>query len=288
MFENLTTLWEERRLLVILVGMLAFLLICLCVVVASRFLLVLVPLAEIGQAGPTVEKEGMTPTLTLPATHATATLPLKLTPPELTPHPTPTSTRVFPPLKLAPSDTPTPTRMLPLLIFPTRPLLPTSPLTATPTNTPVILLLPSVSPTLPATPAPPRVTLAPVIITPLPPYTPVAPPTATPIPGTAARILIVEVNPKGPDEYILIRNEGNAPQDMAGWWLRADHAWRVFTFPPEFVIQPGGSVRIHSGPGALDNPPTELTWVREEIWDDAGDVARLYNATNNLLVEYYY
>ncbi len=114
------------------------------------------------------------------------------------------------------------------------------------------------------------------------------PPAPMVTPGKEARVLISKIYNSPTLEYVLLINEGEGAQDLSGWRLQANHAWQDFYFPQGTVIQPGATIRVTSGPHAIDQPPTDLLWSGDLIWNDRGDTARLYNVTNNLSAQYTY
>lgn len=88
------------------------------------------------------------------------------------------------------------------------------------------------------------------------------------------------------DEYVRIRNQGTASQNMSGWKLK-DEANHTYYFP-NITLNPDDSVRIHSGPDAYSNPPTDYLWTTAYIWNNDGDTGYLYDATGNLVDTYHY
>ena len=93
---------------------------------------------------------------------------------------------------------------------------------------------------------------------------------------------------EGRDEYVRITNDGDAAQNMTGWSILSVVGNQRYHFPIGFVLEPGASVRIHSGPDAVDNPPTDLKWTDRYIWLNDGDKAELYNASGQLIDSYCY
>jgi len=79
-------------------------------------------------------------------------------------------------------------------------------------------------------------------------------------------------------EYIILQNQGTAPQDMSDWYLESAVGPQTFNFPMGFVLPPGATVRIESYTGAKNDPPETLMWSTDAIWNNAGDKAILRNA----------
>lgn len=306
--DRFSDLWEERRLLVILVAVILVALICLCGAVGLTFIGGGGAPAPVAIETPT--EEGTVERAETPAEEETPGLP---TATEETPLPqiSPTATHVLreetPTLKpetpiaeeaASPTPMETPTEEIPIAMgTPTEEQTPITgaaveveeetPITETevPTETPVPQM---------TAPAPemgtPQITVEAELETPPtePPggETPVTTPMGTP--GKEARVLIAQIYNNPALEYVLLINEGEAAQDLSGWRIQADHAWQDFYFPQDTVIQPGMTIKVNSGPEAIDQPPTDLLWTSDLIWNDEGDTARLYNATNNLSTQYTY
>ena len=72
---------------------------------------------------------------------------------------------------------------------------------------------------------------------------------------------------------------------MAHWRLWSYVGDQTYHFPLSYVLDPGQSVRVHSGPKALLNPPGDLLWTTGYIWDDQADGCRLYDASGNIVDE---
>jgi serine/threonine-protein kinase len=79
-------------------------------------------------------------------------------------------------------------------------------------------------------------------------------------------------------EYILLQNQGTAPQDLSGWYIESTIGPQTFNFPIGFELEPGASVRVESYSGAQNAPPQSLLWSPDAIWNNAGDKAILRNA----------
>jgi hypothetical protein len=130
--------------------------------------------------------------------------------------------------------------------------------------------------------------------TPTPRPSPTATPTAESVSGVVIATIRYETND---DEYIEIKNRGTAPQDMTGWKIQSyeynpdgcePYEGQVYQFPNGHILDADALVRIHSGQEAYDNPPNDLLWDRRNIWNDSGDKAILYNATDEEVHTYCY
>ena len=95
-------------------------------------------------------------------------------------------------------------------------------------------------------------------------------------------VRIVYIQYKGKDEYIVIKNFGCAPVNLAGWRIYSKGGQR-YTFPT-VILQAGESIAVHSGPGASG----ELIWTRKYVWNNKGDEAILYDAEGNVVDVYGY
>ena len=98
-------------------------------------------------------------------------------------------------------------------------------------------------------------------------------PPSTPNPQVDIPVKIVSVVGAGmlEAESVTIRNEGDGPLNLSGWQLK-DADKNVFAFP-NLTLNPGGAVRIHTGPGT-DNV-IDLYWnVADSVWE-SGEEAQL-------------
>lgn len=127
--------------------------------------------------------------------------------------------------------------------------------------------------------------------------TPTAPATATPT-GTPTRAPVADVrigSISGEGEYVVIRNVGTGGQVMTGWWLRSADGQscqplvsQTFFFPAGYVLGAGASVRVTSGPGAVDDPPAVLRWTTQNVWANGGDRGDLYDGVGVLRSSFAY
>lgn len=121
-----------------------------------------------------------------------------------------------------------------------------------------------------------------------------AAPAATPATrgGTVAGgadVKIVKVYNKGTKEYVEITNGGLAAQDMSEWSVSGSKGDDRFWFPAGFVLEPGATVRLHSGDDGVDSAPSDLYWSRgKPVWNNSGETVYLWDADGKLVSEYGY
>ena len=137
---------------------------------------------------------------------------------------------------------------------------------------------------------------------PVPVPAPVSTPVPTPVPtvqstpgpsvtptGVAVQpgavLFIKAVVNQGRAEHVVIANEGTAAQDLTGWSIRSGTGGQQIAFPVGFTLQPGATVRVHSGTGAsaLHRPPTDLFGTGTNIWNNAGDQANLTDPSGRIV-----
>jgi serine/threonine-protein kinase len=106
-------------------------------------------------------------------------------------------------------------------------------------------------------------------------------PAATAVPRADVQITLLSSSTA--PEYILLQNQGTAPQDMSGWYIESTVGPQTFNFPSGFTLAPGASVRIESYTGARNDPPQTLLWTTDAIWNNAGDKAILRNAAGAVI-----
>ncbi|MBS1252621.1 MAG: hypothetical protein MAG451_01662 [Anaerolineales bacterium] len=87
----------------------------------------------------------------------------------------------------------------------------------------------------------------------------------------------------GDNEYVRIENAGTEAQDLTGWHLLSGVGQERYDFPAGHMLQPEAFVRIHSGPDATNDPPFDMLWTAEYVWDDEGDRAELYDSEGRLV-----
>jgi serine/threonine-protein kinase len=106
--------------------------------------------------------------------------------------------------------------------------------------------------------------------------TPAVKPTLTAVPQS--KVTITLLSGTTTPEFIVIQNDGTAPQDLTGWYVESVVGPQTFNFPAGFILAPGANVRIESYTGAKNNPPQTLLWSTDAIWRNTGDKAILRNS----------
>ncbi len=84
----------------------------------------------------------------------------------------------------------------------------------------------------------------------------------------------------GDPEIVTIRNNGGAPQSMAGWTLRSDpEASQVFDLSVVGTLLAGQGLTVFSGPSAPPTNPPFYRWSLDERYRDLDptDYARVVN-----------
>jgi len=122
------------------------------------------------------------------------------------------------------------------------------------------------------------------VVYPTPPSTTTTSTTPTSTVAGSVDVVIANIRNDGPgndvefgdSEYVLLRNNGTGTADVGRWSLE-DEAGHVITIPSGYLIQPGGELRIYSGPG--DNSATSYyEGLGQAIWNNSGgDTATLRN-----------
>ncbi len=89
---------------------------------------------------------------------------------------------------------------------------------------------------------------------------------------------IINLSYSGRDEYLEIENNGPGTQSMDGWQIVSVRGPQTYDFPNGITLGKGETLRVHSGPDAIDNPPNNLLWTTAYIWNNEGDKAELKDA----------
>jgi len=88
-------------------------------------------------------------------------------------------------------------------------------------------------------------------------------------------------------EYVVLRNDGSGTADVGGWRL-VDLKDNTIIIPSNYVIAPGGELRVYTGPG--DSTSTRYFEGRgQAIWNNSGgDTATLFNSAGETVDTYSY
>jgi hypothetical protein len=115
-----------------------------------------------------------------------------------------------------------------------------------------------------------------------------------PQPPRSAKVVISHIHFLGTakdaqaDEFIEVRNIGDAPQDLSGWRIAAGDRKLAFTFPAGTSLDPGASVRVYTD---LDAPgPGRFSFESNgrAVWNDKGAEGTLFDSKGAVVSKYGY
>ncbi|MGM7719835.1 lamin tail domain-containing protein [Metabacillus sp. Hm71] len=86
-------------------------------------------------------------------------------------------------------------------------------------------------------------------------------------------------------DKVVIKNVDSREPNLTGWRLYSADGGQTFYFPNNYVLKKGSLVTIVSGREATHNPPSQLLWTNAYMWENDGDIARVYNPLNGLVSE---
>ena len=118
---------------------------------------------------------------------------------------------------------------------------------------------------------------------------PTPPPTVTPTSKSAR--LTIDIHGSKPDEYVIVTNIGNTPGNLSGWRIQSYGEKSCVPIPdqvyffPDITLNPNESVRIHSGPKAINQPPNDLFWTSDYIWNNKADRGDLINNAGQVVAK---
>jgi len=95
---------------------------------------------------------------------------------------------------------------------------------------------------------------------------------------------IISINYQGTDQWAEITNQGTGSIDLTGWTLM-NMENQTYTFPANFTLKSGSTVRVHSGYGS--DISSDL-WSSTLQWNGEGDTATLKDAAGKIISEYKY
>jgi len=98
----------------------------------------------------------------------------------------------------------------------------------------------------------------------------------------------------GLKESVVILNQGTMAQPMNGWMLASLRGKLFFRFPDHLIILPSMKVVVHSGQQKESQVRRGLTgqvdlfWTNEQVWNNHGDAAILFDADGFEIDRYAY
>lgn len=88
------------------------------------------------------------------------------------------------------------------------------------------------------------------------------------------------------EEYVTLRNDGDAAIDLSGWTV-SDAAGATYTFAGGTELDPGASLTLHTGSGT--DTDEDVYWGRGgAVWNNGGDTVTVRDATGDEVLAYTY
>ena len=109
-----------------------------------------------------------------------------------------------------------------------------------------------------------------------------------------ANLKIEAVHNDGLQESVTIINQGTVIQPMSGWVLASLRGQALYPFPDDLLLRPSMNVMVHSGQPEPQKALThqtarvDLLWTTEQIWNNHGDIAILFDANGQEIDRYSY
>ena len=109
-----------------------------------------------------------------------------------------------------------------------------------------------------------------------------------------ANLEIEAVHNDGLQESVTIVNQGTIIQPMSGWVLASLRGQAFYPFPDDLLLRPSMNVMVHSGQQEPQKALThqtarvDLLWTTEQIWNNHGDIAILFDANGQEIDRYSY
>jgi hypothetical protein len=107
-------------------------------------------------------------------------------------------------------------------------------------------------------------------------------------------LIIKKIHNDGLQESVSIQNQGTVAQPMSGWILASLRGQRFFPFPDNLIFLPGMAIIVHSGQQMQGQVraslivQNDLFWTNEQVWNNRGDLAMLFDADGNEVDRYGY
>jgi hypothetical protein len=108
------------------------------------------------------------------------------------------------------------------------------------------------------------------------------------------KLIIKKIHNDGLQESVSIHNKGTVAQPMSGWILASLRGELFYAFPDQLIFLPGMTVIVHSGQQTLEKvwgskfAQVDLFWTKEQVWNNRGDMAILFDADGNEIDRYAY
>lgn len=117
---------------------------------------------------------------------------------------------------------------------------------------------------------------------------PTATPTPEPTPTVASEtgIRVVEINADVEnitDEYVVLKNTGDAPLDLSGWRVK-DEDGHVYTFPDGYTLGIDETVTLHSAKGT-QTKSDRYWWADSQVWGGNGDTISIFDDRGHKVYE---
>ncbi len=100
-------------------------------------------------------------------------------------------------------------------------------------------------------------------------------------------VYIAGIYNDGYEEHLIIKNATDKAVDLSNWRI-VDKSNTVLVIPNGAVLPPQQTLTIYSGRNGVHDPPQSYYLKKTPIWNNKGDTAYLYTATNVLLDTYSY
>jgi micrococcal nuclease len=108
--------------------------------------------------------------------------------------------------------------------------------------------------------------------------------------GGATGVVVADLHPDAEgddgenlgDEYVVLRNAGDSPVDLAGWTV-SDEAGRSYTFPDGATLEPGATLTLHTGSGT-DAGGRYYWGLGRPVWNNDGDTVVVRDADGRVVV----
>lgn len=108
------------------------------------------------------------------------------------------------------------------------------------------------------------------------------------------KLIIKKIHNDGLQESVSIKNQGTVAQPMSGWILASLRGQVFYTFPDNLICMPGKVIIVHSGLQTQVQGRVSLIvqndffWTNEQVWNNHGDMAILFDADGNEVDRYAY